>query len=85
MSAHGYVRYTRGCRCEICRDAKAAYMRQRRGEAYAQARAARSRGERYVADGIKHGLGGFQNHGCRCETCTFAKAENDANRKLVSA
>lgn len=32
-AAHGYVAYTYGCRCEVCRAAKADYMRARRAQA----------------------------------------------------
>ena len=38
MSDHPYgapftrATYTRGCRCELCKDANAAYMRQKRSE-----------------------------------------------------
>jgi hypothetical protein len=31
--AHGYGPYTRGCRCRVCKDAKAAYCRNRRAAA----------------------------------------------------
>lgn len=30
MTGHGYVPYTKGCRCEVCRAAKRAYVAERR-------------------------------------------------------
>lgn len=30
MTTHGYGAYTRGCRCEVCREAKRAYIAARR-------------------------------------------------------
>lgn len=35
---HGYGRYSRGCRCDICKAAKAEYMRRKRRRATATAR-----------------------------------------------
>jgi hypothetical protein len=86
MSEHGYGRYTNGCRCEVCRAAKAAYMRKRRafGRALAQQWTATSTGQRgnrsnawapgskrYVAPIGTHGTrAGYDEHGCRCEPCT---------------
>lgn len=73
---HGYNRYSNGCRCEVCRAAKA--QRQR------ESRAAWSRrrdwvktfgsGGRHYVDGITHGYSGYANFHCRCEVCTAAKA-----------
>jgi hypothetical protein len=72
---HGYEGYTRwGCRCEVCKAAKSAYQSGRgRGtgqkeymQKYRQGRrAAREKGEVEV----RHGLTGYTNDGCRCETC----------------
>lgn len=72
---HGYDGYTRwGCRCEACKSAKSAYQSGRgRGadqNGYMQnyrrsRRAALAKGEIEV----KHGLTGYTNDGCRCETC----------------
>jgi hypothetical protein len=33
--AHGYVPYTHGCRCAVCKDAKARYVRDRRAVGHA--------------------------------------------------
>ena len=72
MSAHGYNPYTHGCRCEICRRAKADYMRQSRAEA----RKNRPEG-RTPVPGIKHGYSGAQNHACRCYVCSLAASQRD--------
>lgn len=85
-ASHGYVPYTRGCRCAVCKVAKANYMRARR--ARARENAARhtqgsdgsrpTRGTawapgatRYVAPISLHGTrAGYDEHGCRCEPCS---------------
>lgn len=75
MTEHGYGPYSRGCRCEICRSAKSAYLRRRRAEASEQRRAAEADGVgRYVAGATVHGLSGYQNHACRCRVCRAAKS-----------
>lgn len=90
MSAddHGYVRYSRGCRCDTCRQAKADYMRDRRAAARrtAQAHTQSSTGNRgsrftafspgasrHVVNTHKHGRYAYDELGCRCEVCTTAK------------
>jgi hypothetical protein len=70
---HGYSRYADGCRCDVCRAAKAAYMRARRAEAKANVL---QDGPNYVPY-ITHGIGGYTNHLCRCFTCRTAKREQD--------
>lgn len=65
---HGYVRYTKGCRCEVCREAKAAYMRAKRG---------RGAVVKVVPD-IAHGINGYWNYGCRCETCRDSSSSRRA-------
>lgn len=87
MSAHGYVAYTHGCRCDECRAAKAAYMRQKRRAArdYAGQLIAVD-GSRYVAPGITHGTyAGYQDARCRCLECTAAKAAVDRQRRTGRA
>lgn len=75
MSTHGYGAYTRGCRCDVCRDAKADYMRERRAGAR---RAAHDHGPFHTATGITHGTRhGYEEHGCRCLPCTDARVESD--------
>ena len=67
MTGHGYGPYTNGCRCDICRAAKAAYQANRR--------AAASLATTPVPDGLTHGRAGYEEHGCRCEICVKAKRE----------
>jgi hypothetical protein len=84
MSEHGYAAYTKGCRCETCRAAKADYMRTRRaaGRAQAQEFAAKYKGARLMADGARHGTrAAYDERGCRCYACT--KARTDSDRKYV--
>jgi hypothetical protein len=72
VSDHGYSRYTHGCRCPICKGAKAAYIRAKRKAARESAPAELINGrDRYVAPGIKHGtLSGWQEWSCRCLECS---------------
>lgn len=86
--AHGYVPYTKGCRCDTCRAAKAEYMRQRRANAREIARqhtagptgapgnrhnAFAPGATRYIAKDVKHGgRAAYDEHGCRCRECTDA-------------
>lgn len=70
--SHGYVPYTHGCRCEICRRAKAAYVRNRRGAARVLANKVGnglSTDGRHVVAGITHGRFGYEERGCRCDVC----------------
>lgn len=82
---HGYIAYTNGCRCEVCRKAKADYMRARRAAARALAakhtrsstgaRGARHNAFapgafRYLARNVLHGTrAAYDEHGCRCREC----------------
>lgn len=85
---HGYGRYTRGCRCDVCRKAKADYMRARRATARALAAKVTKRrfGDqpriglpRRLARGVKHGTRfAYEEHGCRCWPCTTARSASDA-------
>ena len=95
MSEHGYNRYTHGCRCEVCREAKADYQREKRAQARKIARAyttptdgrpvvrgrrMRSGDLRYVVADAKHGsAASYVELGCRCVPCT------DANTAKVAA
>jgi hypothetical protein len=73
--AHGkHNTYSRGCRCQPCRDAHAAYVRAGR-----QAASQRHRAGHRPAN-ITHGYSGYQNHYCRCEICRTARAEYDQRR-----
>ena len=82
---HGYLAYTHGCRCDECRAAKAAYMREKRAAAReAAGTLIDSLGRNYVP-GIKHGAAGYKDHLCRCEVCTAAKRVEDARRAARAA
>lgn len=70
---HGYGRYSRGCRCEVCRDAKAEYMRQRRLAASEVAAMQAGLGRLSRVSGITHGRYGYEERGCRCEVCVAAR------------
>ena len=69
-----YHRYTRGDRGDEARAAKRVYMRLRRARATARRLEfeARYPGQRYIVDGITHGIGGYCNEGCRCRTCNIS-------------
>lgn len=72
---HGYGPYTNGCRCGVCKAAKADYQRARRQVAGA---ARHNAGGDYVATGITHGTyAGYTDSGCRCAECVTAKSEAD--------
>lgn len=66
-TGHGYHRYassTDPCRCPVCRQGKADYMRERRAHARKVAQA----GIKVI--GILHGSrAGYEEHGCRCALC----------------
>jgi hypothetical protein len=85
---HGYNRYTDGCRCEVCREAKAGYMRRRRaaGRLAAQLHAVcERRPGRYVAPIKRHGTRyGYEEMGCRCDLCSAARAESDRRTYLAA-
>lgn len=76
---HGYSSYAKGCRCQVCTDAKADYMRRRRNKCRRRrdlVNTTGSGGRNYV-DGITHGYSGYQNHVCRCDECRAGRAEWD--------
>ncbi len=87
MSEHGtYTSYARrgGCRCDLCRAAKAAYVRESRKRAGMARVKAELAGKTYVRSGIAHGLSGYQNHSCRCLVCITFKADYDKRRKAAA-
>ena len=64
MTVHGYNAYSNGCRCQTCRDAKAAYTSSKRKQATANARPG------VPVEGARHGTRvAYKDHGCRCEAC----------------
>lgn len=70
---HGYTGYaTNGCRCDVCRKAKAEYMRAKRSEASRRRELVEAGGGRYLAEVPRHGLAGYRDAHCRCETCRAA-------------
>lgn len=82
MAEHGYVRYSTGCRCQVCRDAKAVYTREKRSVARDARLVAEDAGLVYVAPVATHGIGAYQNASCRCEVCRrAAKAKSVARRR----
>ncbi len=73
IDTHGYGGYSRGCRCEVCRTAKAAYMRRRRATARTVARRYTDATGRHLAYGVTHGtVSAYEEGGCRCQPCTTA-------------
>lgn len=60
MSAHGYGKYTQGCRCGVCREAKRLYERKRRAE-------------RLASGDLHHGTRHGYDSGCRCVDCRIAR------------
>ena len=70
VRTHGYGGYTQGCKCGICRAAKAAYMAKRRAEAL--------RATDKVIEGIRHGTRyAYEERGCRCDVCMAAQVQRD--------
>lgn len=69
MSEHGYLRYAEGCRCQVCRAGKTAYIRGVKERSRLARIAAEAQGRHYVVEGIAHGMNGYQYHNCRCLTC----------------
>jgi len=94
VSGHGYGAYSHGCRCAVCRNAKADYMRGRRRSArkHAQLHTTNPSGRqaswatafmpgatRFVAPIDRHGTRcGYEEWGCRCLDCTTARTVSDA-------
>lgn len=83
-----YGRYSNGCRCEGCREAKSAYMRQKRDTR--QMNRTPVKGPygttRWIAMDVpanRHGtIWAYQEKGCRCDPC---RHRNDLNDKRTSA
>jgi WhiB family redox-sensing transcriptional regulator len=59
------------CRCELCREANAAYQRDRKA--------------RLDVSTCNHGtLSGYADHGCRCDDCRAAKAAYVRKRAVTT-
>jgi hypothetical protein len=54
------------------------YNRHYRQAARSRRDAARAEGREYVAEGVRHGLSGYQVHACRCLVCKAANAQATA-------
>ncbi len=79
---HGYNAYANGCRCEVCRAAKAAYMRTKRAATLALSRRFTDDRGRYLAQGITHGTAaGYVDYRCRCRPCTTAATAKTARER----
>jgi hypothetical protein len=83
--SHGYGRYTMGCRCQVCTTAKVAYTKRYRQRSRQLRDAARAQGVEYIAQGIKHGLSGYQAHSCRCPVCKLANADSSMRYRARKA
>ncbi len=68
IGTHGYGGYTQGCRCETCTDAKAAYMRRRRTDAYTADTAPET--DPAVTHRTRFA---YEERGCRCDACVTAE------------
>jgi hypothetical protein len=55
-----HARYSRGCRCQPCRDAHRVYTRERRKAALAEG-------------ALSHGVRNTYDAGCRCDKCVGAR------------
>lgn len=69
ITKHGYTGYTHGCDCDVCRAAKAEYMRKRRAEATARRRS----GVKIEGDFTHGTFFGYEEKGCGCWECSEAK------------
>lgn len=83
---HNYASYIAGCRCTICRAAKAEYARNYRAAAAARRREAAEAGGVHVAPGISHGISGYRDSSCRCDVCfRAAKASRMRRDRRLAA
>lgn len=89
VHTHGYGGYTRGCRCDHCRAAKAEYVRDRRHRGRQIAARFTDSSGRHLARGITHGTAsGYVENGCRCRPCTSAvsaKRRTELHRQKARA
>jgi hypothetical protein len=76
VTNHGYGAYASGCRCDVCRKAKAEYMSKRRKAAVAARKAGDPMGS------VKHGTRyAYEERGCRCSSCSEAHSRSDKRVK----
>ena len=76
VATHGYGGYSVGCRCDECKAAKAAYMRERRAAAYVADSAPEA--DPAVTHGTRFA---YEERGCRCDKCMAAvRASSRWNR-----
>jgi hypothetical protein len=69
---HSYTGYTHGCRCRICKDAKATYVRDRRKTAFLAAGFLEDSAA--PVPGVTHGTrSAYEERGCRCPQCVAVK------------
>lgn len=96
---HGYGPYTRGCRCDVCREAKRVYQAQRRASGAEPTRAgeqplpawnqrtyngvSRVGVARVRLSDVTHGTTTGYRRGCRCWDCTDA-ASTRSRRRVIS-
>ena len=83
---HGYTAYTRGCRCEVCREAKRRYMSARRSTRRMTDRIEVvepiTKARWLIAPIEKHGTRyGYEERGCRCAACCAAHAASHATHR----
>jgi len=66
VQTHNYNGYAAGCRCDVCKAAKAAYMRDRRTP------------DRERNSSFTHGTrAGYEEHRCTCTKCRTAHLASD--------
>ena len=67
---HGYSAYSHGCRCDVCREAKRDYIRERRRGGLELALERGRLGTPRAAGPIRHGSQyAYYERGCRCTEC----------------
>jgi len=74
--------YTRGCRCDGCKEANREVQRQIKARRIARFRSGQTK--------IKHGVSGYSNWDCRCENCrtewsAYLRERRLARRKKKAA
>lgn len=80
---HGTGGYASGCRCQVCRDATAAYRRRKRAED-APAKTPRPEPEP-LATVTNHGTDSGYTQGCRAACCRAAMSQAQKRRRARNA